>query len=668
MYKKIWILAFFNAFALNAQEFELGKVSKAELEEKKHSLEPSAEAAILFESGTTYMDYNEKEGFTLVTETDVRIKIYTTEGYNWASKIIPYYVATNPKEKVDISKAVTYNLVNGAIEKTKLKSEGEFDEQVNKYWAQKKLTMPNVKEGSVVEYRYTVRSPYISTFPTWNFQSTIPVNYSKYITRIPEFYTYSPNFRGYIFPKKEQRTQQKSYNYTSKEKVGSFSSERTQFNAEKIEYKEDVITYTSENMPSMKEEDYVSNVKNYISSIEHELSSVKYPNSPVKNLSQTWESLVKTIYDSDDFGNELRKTGYFEDDLQALIAGASSEGEKAAIIFNYVKSRMNWNGFNGYGCNDGVRKAYKDKVGNVAEINLMLTAMLRYAGIKANPVLVSTRENGIALFPNRTAFNYVITAIEIGNSIVLLDATAKNSMPNILPIRALNWDGRIIREDGSFTTVDLMPEINSKENINIIASLDSEGKVTGKARDQYFDYNAFVYRETFGGVSQETYLQNLEKRYSGIEIEEYSTANDKDLSKPIVENYSFVHSNLSEIVGDKIYFSPMLFFTQKENPFKQEKREYPVDFIYPHQDKYAFTINIPDGYVVESLPQPLSLAMEENIGSFKFNISASGKQIQVVASMDINHAAIPQNYYDTLKDFYKKVIEKHNEKIVLKKV
>jgi hypothetical protein len=57
-------------------------------------------------------------------------------------------------------------------------------------------------------------------------------------------------------------------------------------------------------------------------------------------------------------------------------------------------------------------KAYKDKTGNVAEINLMLTAMLRYAGLNANPVLVSTRSNGIAMFPNRTAFNYVIAAVE----------------------------------------------------------------------------------------------------------------------------------------------------------------------------------------------------------------------------------------------------------------
>jgi hypothetical protein len=52
-------------------------------------------------------------------------------------------------------------------------------------------------------------------------------------------------------------------------------------------------------------------------------------------------------------------------------------------VFNHVKN-LKWNGYYGYSCNDGVKKKYKDKTGNVAEINLMLTAMLRYANLNAN--------------------------------------------------------------------------------------------------------------------------------------------------------------------------------------------------------------------------------------------------------------------------------------------
>lgn len=652
---------------LNAQIYELGKVSKEELEEKIHPIESDAVAAVLYEKGSTKLEYSDSDGdFRLVTEIEVRIKIYKKEGYDWANKIVNFYTANNPKESVEFSKAVTYNLVDGQIKKTKIKNEGEFEEQINKFWSQKKIIMPNIKEGSVIEYKYIHYSPYKSNFPKWSFQSTIPVNYSKYTTVIPEYFVYNSSFRGYVFPKKEQKTQQKTLSITSKNRSG-FHVSVTKVDYEKITFNEHITSFVSEKVPAIKDEEYVGNINNYISSVEHELATIKYPNSIPKNYSLTWDDVVKNIYDSDDFGSELKKNGYFENDVTALLSGINSEEEKISVIFNYVKNRMNWNDYTSYNTNDGVRKAYKDKVGNVAEINLMLTAMLRFSGINANPVLVSTRSNGIAIFPNRTAYNYIIAAVEVKDDLILLDATDKNAIENILPIRALNWQGRLIRENGSSTEVDLMPKSNSKDIINIVATLDKDGKFVGKARDQYFDYNAFVYRYKYNNISKENHLDILEKRYSGIEINDYETVNDK-LYKPVIESYSFSHNSISEIIGDKIYFSPFLFFTENDNPFKQEKREYPVDFIFPHQNKYSFTITIPQGYTVESFPQPLALGMNGNLASFKFNISVSGDKIQIISSLDINSAIIPQSQYEILKNFYAKVIEKQNEKVVLRKV
>ena len=79
--------------------------------------------------------------------------------------------------------------------------------------------------------------------------------------------------------------------------------------------------------------------------------------------------------------------------------------------------------------------------------------MLRYAGLNANPILVSTRSNGIPLFPTTDGFNYVIAGIEVQDAVILLDATERNSFPNILPNRALNWMGRLVRKDGSSSSV-----------------------------------------------------------------------------------------------------------------------------------------------------------------------------------------------------------------------
>lgn len=652
-------------FSAEAQKYELGEVTKEELEEKAHPLDASAPAAILFSKGHTYFAFSDNEGFQLVTEVEMKIKIYTKEGYDWGTKHIQYYSSDNDRETVDVSKAVTYNLVEGSVKKAKLKSEGEFTEQLNKYWKVKKIVMPEVKEGSIVEFRYTIRSPFIHVFPDWRFQESIPVNHSEYITKSPEYFMFNTNFRGYYAPKVTVAKNNRSLMMTSKERSENTVTSTT-FENNKIDYLETETSYVLDNLPALKGETHVNNILNYAASVEHELSMIKYPNQPVKALSTNWEDVARTIYKMDNFGPELNKTGYFEDNINALLAGITSPAEKASAIFSYVKNRMNWNDYTGYACEAGVRKAYNEKVGNIADINLMLTAMLRFAGLDANPVLVSTRSNKIALFPNTSAFNYVIASVNVEGKTVLLDATSKAAMPNILPIRALNWTGRQINKDGSSVLIDLMPGWISREVVNMAVQLDAEGKVTGKAREQYFDYNALMFRENVAGLNEESYIERMEKHYNGLEINAYKVTND-DMSKPVMEEYDFVHKNVSDVIGDKIFISPMMFLSKTENPFKQEKREYPIDFIYPSQDKYLINIVLPEGYVVESMPQSVAMAMEENIGSFKYNIAQTDNKIQLSVVVDINYATVSPDYYLTIRDFYQKMIEKQGEKIVLKK-
>jgi hypothetical protein len=426
-------------------------------------------------------------------------------------------------------------------------------------------------------------------------------------------------------------------------------------------------TYITQDLPGMKEESYVNNIDNYTSTITHELSIIKYPNSALKTFSTDWETVTKTIYKDDDFGLELNKTGYFENDITAAIAGLKTQDEIAATIFNYVKTNVKWNGLHSYYCPEGVKSAYKNKTGNVAEINLMLTAMLRFAGINANPVLLSTRENGIALFPNRTAFDYVVAAIETPKGKVLLDATEKFSLPNVLPFRDLNWFGRLIRKDASSESVDLIPKTQSKEIVFMSYSFKSDGSIDGKIRNQYTDHRALAFRQKYAGMSNDTYLESLENKNNKIEITDYVRENDYDLIKPIVETYSFKANKDVEVINDKIYLSPMLFLTDTENPFKQEKREYPVDFGFPMQYKSNISIEIPEGYAIESMPKPFSLATGDDIAAFKYMIGTTGNKVQITITSDINAAIVPADYYDIIKEYFQKMIAQQNEKIVLVK-
>lgn len=661
--KIILVLLVSNSVVFAQKKYELGKVTIEELNQKMHPKDTSAVAAILFQKGEEKYEFVSDVGFQIVRNVKVKIKIYKKEGYEYANQKVDYYILNSQRQRVDFSNAATYNLVNGKVEKTKLKSDGEFEEKVNKILSRKKITLPNVKEGSIIEYEYSLTSPFDRYIEKWYFQSSIPVDHAEYITFIPEFYTYKTNINGFFTP-----IVQKEVNLRSHATTGNIKGAGGYTWRDKFEYKENKTIYLFENLPAFKDEKYVNNIRNYLSSVDHELSMIRYTDMSTKSFTTDWETVTKNIYDNDNFGGELNKTGYFENDVTTLISGLASDKEKIAVIFNYVKSKVKWNENYGYYCDEGIKTAYKNGTGNVAEINLMLTAMLRFAGIEANPILVSTRSNGISLVPSRLAYNYVISGIEVENDVILLDATSQYSLPNILPIRDLNWFGRIIRKNGSSTSINLMPKMKSNDIINVMATIAPDGTVEGKVRDQYFDYNAFAFRAFYGEMTEEAYLETLEKNLNNIEVSEYSMTGKNELSKPIIENYSFKSTNNVEIIGDKMLFSPLLFFAIDENPFKAEKREYPVDFVYATQDRYLINITIPDGYAVESLPASVSIPMSDNLMSTKFIISTTENKIQVSYTKEKNSPVIPVEYYEELKAVYSEIFKKENEKIVLKKV
>jgi hypothetical protein len=651
----------FFSFNSLAQKLELDRVTKIELLENQHKHDTSASAAFIFKKAKTDFKYSEDKGFTSSTTFQVKLKIYKKEGLKWANFSIPYYIGyeTLEDEYVSIKSGYTYNLENDKVIKTKVSAEGKFKENVNEYWEVKSVTFPNVKVGSIIELEYTLESQNISTLPDFQYQYNIPLDFAEYKSFIPEFYIYKSIRKGYVELSLDQKIETTSQSFEGK--VGFTSQSKN------LSYRQIISNYMASNVPALKEEDYVNNINNYYGKLEQELQVIRYPEQEPKQIATTWEAVAKSIYEDKDFNAAISNFEYYKNEILSIKNNSLSQEELAKSIFNFVKNRMNWNEKYGYYPRRKVEIAYSEKVGNIAEINLMLVSMLRMVGIDANPVLLSTRENGIAYFPNKTLFNYVIASAIINNTTLLMDATDKMSDINRLPIRTLNGQGRLIKKDGTTLEIDLMPKTNSKDIVNIMATIKETGEVYGKVREQYFDYNAYVFRDKYNGIATQSYIEKLEKEYQGVEISSYNVQNSIDLELPIIENYDFKVTNSVEIIGNKMYFSPFLFFEKTDNPFKQEAREYPIDFVFPNQDKFNVTLTLPNGYIVETLPQAKAIALPDNLGNFKYNISNNGNQIQLLYTHDINQAIIDADYYEVLKNFYKEIIIKQNEKIVLKK-
>jgi Transglutaminase-like superfamily len=659
----VLVLFSFSNNGIFAQKHELGKVTKAELVEKVNPNDTTAPATILFKKAKTIFRYYDEKGFVSITDFFIKLKIYKKEGFDWANFEIPYYVGYEvlDNESISIVSAFTYNLEGDKIVKEKVTSEGKFKERINEYWESKSITFPNIKEGSIIELRYQLKSENLTELPDFQYQYKIPVNYAEYVSEIPEFYLYKGIRSGFVDVDLDQKLEDTSQATTNT------STSNTSY----LHYKQIKSVYKAEKIPALIEEKYVNNINNYYGKLTHELMTIRYPDETPKQIAKNWEDVAKSIYLEKKFGDEIEKNKYYLNNLKSIVSDANSDEQKMEIVFNYVKNTMNWNGKYGYFTKDGVEKAYESRVGNGAEINLMLVSMLKMAGIDARPVLISTRKNGIALFPNRSQLNFVIVRAQIGEKLYVMDATDKNSYINILPIRDLNWEGRAIDKSGESEAIDLMPKQNSIKITNMMSKIDEEGNVTGKIKEQYIQYQALYFNDLYENISNDNYAEKIEDEHRTIKVENCSIIKEKQENKEhiqLVVNYDFISSNLVDRIGDKMFFSPLLFLTSGENPFKQEKREYPVDFIFPKEDKYFFNIEYPETYVVESLPKAISIQVGDNLIGFKYITANSGNKIQLSVTVSVNSSLIPADYYQELKTIFNEIIKKENEKIVLKKI
>jgi len=655
-------------YPLTAQRFDFGRVSLSEIQQETHPIDTVAPASILYKKGKVSMKHNNR--WQYVFEVEERVKIYKKEGFDYATITVPLYRAGAGKNEIFSNfKGYTHNLEGGKAVKERVTNAQIFDVDVNEFWGLKKITFPNVKEGSVIEYSYTVTSPYIQGLPEFYFQDQIPVDYAEYTMEIPEYLGYKTLIKEYIELKRESSTRLGGFNYSyipTNLQRKSLGANQTHHDTRTIAFT--TITYSAQNAPKVIQEDYMNSYKNYMTSIKPELEWEKYSqDATARKHSTSWEDIAKELSRSRSFGEELQKRNYFKDEFRLIIAGKDSQIEKATAIFDFVKNHMSWNNVYSIFSNDGLEKAFAKKTGNVAEVNLILTAMLKEANLDAYPVLLSSKSNGIPLYPTKTGFNYVICAVKVNNQLLLLDATERFTAPNILPERTLNWHGRLIKNKEENEQVNPFPNTPSRRVVNMEVNLNLNGSIQGKYRQLLTDHFALRYRSKYATMSNAIYLMELDRQIGDFEAFEFNIQNKTNSYEPLIESFTFTKQNAFDIIDSKLYINPLFFEKLNKNPFTAASREYPIDFSFSKSKTTFVTINLPENYSVEYLPESAVYQLPDDMGEFSFMITHTGNSVQLRVTKEIKIALMPAEYYEALKDYYKAIIAKQSQKIILKK-
>ncbi|WP_177761088.1 DUF3857 domain-containing protein [Flavobacterium sp. I3-2] len=633
--KKILFILFLVCQNLFAQDSK--SVDKSFFDDKNYQKYLGEDAVIEYEVGYSYFLYR-KDYILLINEVSTRIKILNTDGFDYATVQIPLYRNRYNKESVIVSDAFTYNFEDGKVKKTEFDYNNQFlEHSIGNHWYAS-FTMPNVKVGSVIEFKTTVISPYLEDAPVWFFQKEIPVKYSKFTFEAPFGIQYIQYING-------------------AEKIKSYEKK-----GEHIFYANDV--------PPLKNEGFVSNINNYRASVVHYLSGYRDNNFKIKEFAGNWNDVSKIVNENGKFIEVLKKSYFAKFKTDQLLKDKTFETDKDKIIeiLNFVQKNIEWNNIISILPDNDLNKVYDLKKGNSVELNLILVAMLRYAGFKANPIILATKQKGISYLVHPDAFNNVIAGVELNNETILLDATNKFSTINIIPLDNTNWNGRLIEENFNSKEIVLEPKIESKRNVTSYLNFDLQNNtINAKIHDVYSNYEAFVLRNKYKNFTDDKIKEFLQGQYE-VEIDTLSISNFNNNNSNVIKYYKLKKENAFDVLADKIYFSPAFIFEISSNIFRQEDRNYPIDFLFPTQNSYSFTYTIPEGYQVESLPENKKMVLKSKVFGVNWNFTHDSKRILFKWNIEFNKAIVDPEEYLNIKKVFEEMVKFMDEKVVLKKI
>lgn len=641
---------------------KFGDVTPADFAPQVYLKDSSAEAVVLYDAGTAKYEGNSDSWFNVLYTYHKRIRILNKNAFSVATVEIPLYKDNDKSDELDKMEAATYTLEDGKVVKTKLDKASVFKDKASSDVVIKKFTFPNLKEGCIIEYTYTINSPRTAHLRGWVFQGQYPVLQSTYETNVPTLFNYVFLNSGYYDLQPAVSKTTENYRLQAKDNSSAFSS------AEVINYNADVIhsRWTLSNLPPLVKEKYTTTIWNYLAKIEFQLRSINMPNSIPRPVMQTWTQLVTEMLKDENFGEALSsKNGWMENDLVSLTV-KNDPLQTAQKIFSFVQQNFSCTDYDAIYMPGTLKSAYTARKGNIAELNLVLTAMLRKAGITADPVLLSTRANGFAYeeYPLINKFNYVVSRALIDDKEYLLDASRKKIGFNHLPDYCYNGYGRIINAEPKLLSLsaDSLKEVKTT---NIFISNSPDGKkLEGSFNSDLGYYESYDLRNDMSSGGKDDFFKKIKASYTyDINMQNEGIDSLNNYNDPVSVHYDFSISPDEDI----IYFNPLLTEAYKSNPFSAATRNYPVEMPYTSNEVITVNMEIPKGYKVDELPKSERVKLNDNDGMFEYLVQADAQMIQLQCKLRINKANFNPEDYDTLRDFYARIVKKQSEQIVFKK-
>ncbi|MBE6310270.1 MAG: DUF3857 domain-containing protein [Bacteroidales bacterium] len=628
------------------EEYKYGKVTKEEVEMDVYAADPDAEAVVLNEKILVYYDISVRD-FKLVTEVSRKIKILKDSGKKWGDVEFDYWESTHSKEYISGFNAASYNLVNGKVEKTNLDKKYINTEKLSDVRRRRKFSLPEVKVGTVIEYKYKITSDYIYNVPVLYFQDYIPVKTGYIEVSIPQYLRFNSSLREH-----------KQFHYVR-------DVDNTTVSGTRITYANEVMKFFVNDMPALKAEPFVWCVNDFRAGIVYEITAIDMPDYK-KNFSVDWADVNNALKRSD-FASQFKTKNPYKEEVAAIVAATKGNDQECITqILKLVQGKIKWDGTRRL-ISEDVSKAIKDGAGSSADKNFVLAGALRDAGYDVSAVLMSTREQGRLplTHASQDKIRTFILRVNLPNGkFVYLDGASIFSNYNILPNNLLVDRARLYDPNGNGEWLDLTRLVQNNSSCYVKASITDNGQLKGVATKAYtnqfvYDFNANI--DDYKSLDE--YSESVEKRYE-LKVDSIDVKN-RETSR-CLETITFTKDVIS--TDSLIYVNSFPFPMIKDNPFKNPERTMPVEFAYPCTYKFVTELELPAGYVLAEAPENKKVTACKNALSLTYYTrNDSNGKISIVLEVKENEVILPGSAISNISGFYDILSEFSNSQIVLKR-
>ena len=384
----------------------------------------------------------------------------------------------------------------------------------------------------------------------------------------------------------------------------------------------------------------------------------------------TWQGYGEWIHSLLKGQQEL--TPKFKEQLHAMTDTCRTDRSKVEVLYNYlaqttryVSIQLGIGGWQPFPANEVCRTGFGDCKG----LTNYLCAMLHEVGIPANYVIIgSGRHHLVTEFPSNQ-FNHVIAQVPLPGDTLWLECTSSAFVPLGYVHESIASNDALLIDDNGGHLVKLpayTPEQNVSYNkAHVTLQDDGSAKVDADMR-----YECRQYEDLLPLMSR-TEQQRRDAMLSGINLSAVTlgdftfTEHKQSYTTPHIDvSMQLETRKLANITGSRM-FVPVGIFHKITVPRALQQRVQPVSIGYGYVDIDTLVITIPEGYVVETLPQ--SASEVTLLGELSQTFEAADNTVTVVTRHLMRDGRYPATDYATLRNLKTAVKRAYDQRIVLRR-